>query len=73
MAVFFSKPLLIVVLASVLVVTLNSTAFAMAGDLDTTFGGDGKVTTNFTGGNDIAIAIAIQTDGKIVVGGLRGR
>jgi uncharacterized delta-60 repeat protein len=42
----------------------------MAGDLDTTFDGDGKVTTDF-GGNlyDRAYSAAIQTDGKIVVAG----
>jgi len=39
-----------------------------AGALDVTFGGDGKVTTDF-GGNDEAHAVAVQTDGKIVVAG----
>jgi uncharacterized delta-60 repeat protein len=38
------------------------------GDLDTSFGGDGKVTTDF-GGEDQARALAIQPDGKIVVAG----
>jgi uncharacterized delta-60 repeat protein len=42
----------------------------MAGDLDITFDGDGKVTTDF-GSNlyDRANSIAIQSDGKIVVAG----
>jgi uncharacterized delta-60 repeat protein len=39
------------------------------GSLDTTFDGDGKVTTRFGSGNDIARAVAIQTDGKIVAAG----
>ena len=38
------------------------------GSLDTTFNGTGKVTTAF-GGQDYAIAAAIQADGKIVVAG----
>jgi len=39
------------------------------GSLDTTFDSDGRVTTDFSGGADEARAIAIQTDGKIVVAG----
>lgn len=39
------------------------------GTLDTTFSGDGKVTTDLTSGNDIAEDVAIQTDGKIVAAG----
>jgi len=38
------------------------------GSLDTTFSGDGKLTTNF-GGFDQAMDIALQSDGKIVVSG----
>lgn len=38
------------------------------GSLDASFGGDGIVTTGF-GGNDVAYAVAIQADGKIVAGG----
>ena len=38
------------------------------GDLDPTFGGDGKVTTNFTNGDDQVDTVAIQADGMIVVG-----
>jgi uncharacterized delta-60 repeat protein len=38
------------------------------GVLDTTFGGGGKVTTDF-GGQDVAQAVALQPDGKIVVAG----
>jgi uncharacterized delta-60 repeat protein len=40
------------------------------GTLDTTFGGDGKVTTRFaTRGDAEAFGVAIQDDGKIVAGG----
>lgn len=56
-------------LAMLLVVFLTTTAVAAAGDLDTTYGGDGTVTTDFTGGDDLAAAIAIQADGKIIVAG----
>ena len=42
--------------------------FNSNGSLDTTFDGDGKVTTDF-GNLDVIYAIAIQSDGKIVVNG----
>ena len=38
------------------------------GELDPTFGGDGRVTTDF-GGADTAFAVAVQSDGKIVAAG----
>ena len=41
------------------------------GSLDTTFSGDGRVTTNF-GGDDYAYGMALQPDGKIVVVGGKG-
>ena len=39
------------------------------GSLDTTLGGTGTVTTDITGFTDVAWAVAIQSDGKIVVAG----
>ncbi len=43
--------------------------YTVTGTLDTTFGGgDGRVTTGF-GGDDLAQAVAIQPNGKIVVAG----
>jgi uncharacterized delta-60 repeat protein len=42
------------------------------GSLDTSFGGDGKVTTDFTRGDDDAYALAFQADGKILAGGVSG-
>ena len=44
------------------------TRYNSNGSLDTTFDGDGKVTTDF-GGSSVAYSIAIQSDGKIVVAG----
>src|SRR5579885_1749835 len=39
------------------------------GSLDTSFGGDGKVLTDFGGSDDESFGVAIQADGKIVVAG----
>ena len=46
--------------------------YTTAGVLDTSFSGDGKVTTLLTGGTDVAFAVAVQSDGKIVVAGVAG-
>lgn len=40
------------------------------GELDTTFGDDGVVTTDFLGGRDEALGLAIQGDGKLVAAGM---
>jgi uncharacterized delta-60 repeat protein len=45
---------------------------AQAGMLDPTFGTGGKVLTDFGFANDIANAVALQPDGKLVVGGWAG-
>lgn len=52
----------------------GKTDFAIAryfydGTLDTSFGSGGKVTTDFSGGDDQALAVAFQSDGKIVAAG----
>jgi len=39
------------------------------GSLDTSFDGDGKVTTDFNGQSDFGMSVKLQTDGKIVVAG----
>jgi uncharacterized delta-60 repeat protein len=49
-------------------VVLASPAVAAAGDLDTSFDANGKVTTDF-GGFDGAAEVAIQPGGKIVAAG----
>jgi uncharacterized delta-60 repeat protein len=45
--------------------------FNVNGSLDTSFGGDGMVTTFFSAGNDVGSGIAVQSDDKIVVVGTR--
>jgi len=62
------KTLLLVLALSLLTYTI---ALAASGDLDPTFSGDGKVTTNVGGVlvNDYGRGIAIQPDGKIVAVG----
>jgi uncharacterized delta-60 repeat protein len=40
------------------------------GSLDVTLGGDGKVTSDFAGGDDQAYGVAIQADGRIVAAGV---
>jgi uncharacterized delta-60 repeat protein len=42
------------------------------GTLDPTFGGDGRVITHFTSGDDWAWDVALQADGKIVAAGVAG-
>jgi uncharacterized delta-60 repeat protein len=51
------------------ILILSLSAYSAQGDLDTTFGNGGKVTTAFGTSFDTANAVAIQTDGKIVVAG----
>ena len=43
--------------------------YTSSGTLDTSFGTGGLVTTDFGGNNDVANAITIQPDGKIVLAG----
>lgn len=54
--------------------SITAEDFALAryntdGSLDTTFGSGGKITTDFYGGLDEALAVAVQVDGKILVTG----
>jgi uncharacterized delta-60 repeat protein len=51
-----------------LTLSLPTAVAAAVGDLDPSFGGTGKVTTDF-GGADVASAVAVQADGKIVAAG----
>ncbi len=43
--------------------------YATTGALDTSFDGDGKKTVAFGSGNDVANAVAVQSDGKMVASG----
>jgi len=55
-------------LPTLLIVTIHpSDALA----LDTSFGGDGKVTISFSAGDDVGSGVAVQADDKIVVVGTR--
>ncbi|MDP9224980.1 MAG: hypothetical protein M3P18_14270 [Actinomycetota bacterium] len=65
-------PLVVVALACALTAMSASLALAAPGDLDATFGGDGKVTTNFSKGFDGAAGVVLQADGKIVAAGEAG-
>src|SRR6267378_2453249 len=60
-----------VICASAVMVLIMSGRIAQAvdGDLDPTFGTDGKVLTDFDHSTDIANAVAIQAEGKLVVVG----
>jgi len=57
------------ILAMLIVITGSTLAFAQAGTLDTTFGTGGIFSTSFTQPAAADNAIAIQSDGKIIVGG----
>jgi len=39
------------------------------GSLDTSFGANGTVTTDFSGHHDVAMSLAIQADGKVLIAG----
>jgi uncharacterized delta-60 repeat protein len=59
------------------VVTGSSQVFALTrynadGSLDSSFGTGGKTTTDFAGDFDVASAVALQPDGKIVATGFTG-
>jgi uncharacterized delta-60 repeat protein len=56
------------VVVAAFVVDIQS-ANGAGGALDQTFGRGGKVTTDFNGTTDIAYAVALQPDGKLVVAG----
>jgi uncharacterized delta-60 repeat protein len=55
--------------ALALIVATGGDALAAPGDLDRTFGGDGRVASNFSRTDDVGRALAIQSDGMIVVVG----
>jgi uncharacterized delta-60 repeat protein len=55
--------------SSIILVAFASAASAAPGDLDTSFGDGGRVTTEFSRGDDGSEAIVLQDDGKIVVAG----
>ena len=54
----------------ILTISFSLTAQAAPGDLDPSFGNGGKVITDINGLSNVARSIAIQSDGKIILGGL---
>src|SRR6185436_17620437 len=72
MLIYLKTVLYKAVLLSMVLGLLGFTiALAAPGGLDTTFDGDGRVTTDIAGGSfDSITGIAIQSDGKIVVSGI---
>ena len=64
----FASLIPIVLIPIVLVAVIVATVLAAEGDLDTTFDGDGIVTTAFVD-SALAYDVVIQADGKIVVAG----
>jgi len=71
-ALVLHSPISLAALALCLICSFHQTALAAAGDLDTSFDGDGKNTTDFFNRTDIAQAVAVQPDGRIVVAGTIG-
>ncbi len=63
------QPARVVVVAVIVSLAFSATAIAAAGDLDPTFSGDGKQTTDFPFGISDATATVRQPDGKIVAVG----
>ena len=64
----FGSALVVSILAMLIILGMASPARAAAGDLDPTFGGDGKVVTQISS-SDSARDLAVQSDGKIVAVG----
>jgi uncharacterized delta-60 repeat protein len=57
------------VLTYVILAATSTIAVAQAGHLDPTFGQNGIFTDSFSGGTNAATVVALQSDGKILVGG----
>ena len=68
----FARPLRALGVAASVAFTsllLAATSLAGPGDLDPTFGDNGKVLTGFGHGEDVGTAVAVQADGKLVMAG----
>lgn len=59
-------------LTILLLIVTTATAQAAPGDLDATFAGTGKTRLGFGFGNDFGRAVAVQSDGKLIVAGQVG-
>ena len=60
----------VALIAALLIAVFSAAAQAAPGDLDPTFSGDGKQTTDFGGAGERANAVALQADGNIVAAGV---
>jgi uncharacterized delta-60 repeat protein len=63
------RPSIVAAVTVLALIASTGAARGAAGDLDTTFGRSGKVVTDFNHTTDIANAVALQADGKIIVVG----
>jgi len=54
---------------TILLILISSILFSQAGILDTSFGNEGKTITEFEGISAEAIAMAVQSDGRIIMSG----
>jgi uncharacterized delta-60 repeat protein len=52
------------------IIIIASNVYSQAGSLDSSFGTGGKVVTSINSGADKAYAVALQTEGKIIVAGM---
>jgi uncharacterized delta-60 repeat protein len=69
---FFMKTIIVLALSlfsSASLLLTPTVAYAAPGDLDTNFAGTGELMTSFGFGNDIGQAVAVQSDGKLVIAG----
>jgi uncharacterized delta-60 repeat protein len=64
-----TRGIIILICIWVLLFSTHNQAGAAGGMLDVTFGNGGKVVTDFSHGSDVARGVAVQSNGKIVVGG----
>jgi uncharacterized delta-60 repeat protein len=62
-------PAVVAATLQTIIIAVAPPALAGGGDLDTSFGDDGKVITRITRHGESASAVAIQADGRIVVAG----
>ena len=69
---FLFRSLQTVLLSGILIIFGASVSYAAPGDLDTTFGAGGIVTTPVSASGDLANALVIQADGKIILAGSAG-
>ena len=63
------KKLILGLIITISLSNLQSPVWAAAGELDTTFDTDGKVTTSIGSGDDYVNSVVLQSDGKIVAAG----